>query len=115
MSRVFEIVKSPDRSALVNILLIGKGVVLRSMPGILADMTSREIDKMKDIIGKNMLFCEDDDVKDLLKDIHLFFEHQPFEYTVWRLFSVNTSMNVVAFKMVVSYTLAMIQFAHFFG
>uniref|UniRef100_A0A2A4JQF4 Gustatory receptor n=1 Tax=Heliothis virescens TaxID=7102 RepID=A0A2A4JQF4_HELVI len=115
MSRIFDIIKFSERNLLANILLIVRGLVIKSIPGLLVDLTIREIDKIKQIIGNQLLMCQDDNARELLKDSHLFFEHHPFRYTVWRLFSVNNSRNIAAMNTIITYTLAMVQFAHVYG
>uniref|UniRef100_A0A2A4JSH3 Gustatory receptor n=1 Tax=Heliothis virescens TaxID=7102 RepID=A0A2A4JSH3_HELVI len=83
-------------------------------PALLAEMVKREIDYMKLSVVKLLLVCKDERTRNAIQDAMMYFQHNPFEYTIWRLFAVDMSLILNMIALLTTYTVAMVQFAHFF-
>ncbi|KAH9628650.1 hypothetical protein HF086_007855 [Spodoptera exigua] len=83
-------------------------------PAAFAEMVNKEIDQMKLHVAKQMLFCKDQSTLETIEDAMLFFRHQPFKYTVWRLFTVDGTLILSVVNHLATYTVAMVQFSHIF-
>uniref|UniRef100_A0A2A4JRW1 Gustatory receptor n=1 Tax=Heliothis virescens TaxID=7102 RepID=A0A2A4JRW1_HELVI len=83
-------------------------------PALLAEMVKKEIDYMKLSVVKLLLVCKDEETRDAIQDAMMYFQHNPFEYTIWRLFAVDMSLILNMIALLTTYTVAMVQFAHFY-
>ncbi|KAF9817548.1 hypothetical protein SFRURICE_014687 [Spodoptera frugiperda] len=98
-----------DKAPLVECLV---KVTVSLAPAAFAEMANKEIDKIKLHIAKQMIYCKDQSAQDAIEDAMMFFKHHPFQYTVWRLFTVDGTLILSVVKYLTTYTLAMVQFSH---
>ncbi|KAJ8727238.1 hypothetical protein PYW08_015635 [Mythimna loreyi] len=84
------------------------------IPALFAEMVYNETDKIKLCVTKQLLVCKDAQSRDAVEDAVRFLEQRRFRYTVWRLFTLDITLIFTVVGMITTYTVAMIQFAHFY-
>ncbi|PZC86165.1 hypothetical protein B5X24_HaOG200898 [Helicoverpa armigera] len=83
-------------------------------PALLAEMVQSEIECMKLSIVKQLLVCKDERTLNAIQDATTYLEQNPFKYTIWRVFAVDMSLILNMIALLTTYTVAMVQFAHFY-
>ncbi|XP_047042353.1 uncharacterized protein LOC124646277 [Helicoverpa zea] len=84
------------------------------LPALLAEMVNSEIDKMKLCIVKQLLVCHGENTRDAIEDAMMYFQQNPFKYTIWRLFTLDMTLILSTIGLLTTYTVAIVQFTHFF-
>ncbi|KAJ8727237.1 hypothetical protein PYW08_015634 [Mythimna loreyi] len=84
------------------------------IPALFAEMVYKETDKIKLCVTKQLLVCKDTKSRDAVENAVRFLEQRRFRYTVWRLFTLDITLIFTVVEMITTYTVAMIQFTHFY-
>ncbi|KAF9817547.1 hypothetical protein SFRURICE_014686 [Spodoptera frugiperda] len=83
-------------------------------PALLAELAKGSVDRLKSIVTAQLLNCEGDTTRNAIEDAMMFFQHHPFQYTVWRLFTVDGTLILSVIGLLTTYTVAMVQISHLF-
>ncbi|CAH2257646.1 jg20524 [Pararge aegeria aegeria] len=85
------------------------------VPAILAELVTIQVEKMKTHLSQQLLVCSHNGLRNRVCDALKFLELRPFKYTVWRAFSLNTSLLLGLISLCTTYTIVAIQFSHVYG
>nr|XP_049692696.1 uncharacterized protein LOC126053771 [Helicoverpa armigera] len=97
----------------VIILEVPLKIIISLSPALLAEMVNSEIDKMKLCIIKQLLVVRGENTRDAIEDSMMYFHHNPFKYTMWRLFTLDMTLILSTIGLLTTYTVAIVQFTHF--
>ncbi|CAD0198611.1 unnamed protein product [Chrysodeixis includens] len=88
-------------------------LTLPFIPALLAGAVNSETEKITLVFIKQLIVCRDRNTRKVIKDTLTFLQHRTFRCTIWRLCEVDVQTIAIAFKSLVTFTVAMVQFAHF--
>ncbi|XP_075972496.1 uncharacterized protein LOC142974215 [Anticarsia gemmatalis] len=87
--------------------------ILACIPALFIELSKREVSAMTMYLGRQLLLCKDNNLREAINECIVFLKHRPFQLSVFRLFSYDLGMVISMVGLCLNYTIAMLQFSHF--
>nr|QYF65473.1 gustatory receptor 16 [Pieris rapae] len=110
------IVYTPENTV-QNLIVVKVSVNILTLflPCVFMELTKIEVDKIRLIYVEISAHSSDEEIRRKADDALMLLQTVPFEFTVWRFISVNSSLPFQFFALLTTYVIVTMQFMHVFG
>nr|BAW33746.1 gustatory receptor 28 [Bombyx mori] len=99
-------------SAVQNVEMF-EGFLFVVVPAIFAELTTAEVERIIDVINRQLLRCTDEHMELELKVALEFIRRRPFDYVIWRTVPLNASLPIAIISLCITYVVIVIQLTQF--